>query len=262
MIAAKARVPSTQPEFALALSPVRDSDHFPMPPVSATAEAPWQAGLHSARATLKPGLLLIAAAVGVVAAYYQNPVMHAWLEQVAAIRQQGGFAFAAAAMMIFAGVLPFLYLRLDPVTATAHPWPHLLFFAALWAYKGIEIDLLYRGLAITFGSGHDWPTVGKKMLCDQLLYNPLFAAPYGVLLYAWKDAGFRWSTALADLRTPRWYYRRVLPVMIAVWAVWVPAVCCIYALPLALQIPLNSVINCFWVILFSHITGRQNRQPV
>ena len=230
-----------------------------MPASAATVEAPWQAGLHSAKATLKPGLLLIAAAAGVVLAYYHNATVHDWLEQVAAFRERGGFAFAAAMMMIFAGVLPFLYLRLDPVTAPSHPWPHLVFLAALWAYKGVEVDLLYRGATVLFGSGHDWLTVAKKMLFDQLVYNPLFAAPYGVLLYAWKDAGFHWSAPLADLRASRWYYRRVLPVMIAVWFVWVPAVCCIYALPLALQIPLNSVINCFWVILFSHITGRQNR---
>ena len=230
-----------------------------MPTEAATAEAPWQAGLHSAKATIKPGLLLIAAAVAVVVAYYHNAAVHDWLEQVAAIRQRGGFAFAALVMMLFAGVLPFLYLRLDRATAAGHPWPHLLFFAALWAYKGVEVDLLYRGLAAVFGTGHDWVTVGQKMLFDQLVYNPLFAAPYGVLLYGWKDAGFRWAAPLADLRAGRWYYRRILPVMIAVWAVWIPAVCCIYALPLALQIPLNSVINCFWVILFSHITGRQNR---
>jgi hypothetical protein len=226
---------------------------------SATAEAPWRAGLHSARATLKPGLLLIAAAVGVVVSYYRNDSMHAWLEQVAVWRQRGGFAFAATMMAVFAGVLPFLYLRLERADRSPHPWPQLLFLTAFWAYKGIEVDLLYRGLTVIFGSGHDWLTVGEKMLCDQLLYNPLFAAPYGVLLYAWKDAGFHWAAPLADLRTPAWYHRRILPVMIAVWVVWIPAVCCIYALPLALQIPLNTVINCFWVILFSHLTSRQNR---
>lgn len=228
-------------------------------PTAPSTEAPWQAGLHSARATLKPGLLLIAAAAGVVAAYYQSPAVHDWLEQVAAIRQRGGFAFSAAMMMVFAGVLPFLFLRLDPVTSSSHPWPHLIFFAAFWAYKGVEVDGLYRGLETFFGSGHDWLTIGRKMLVDQFVYNPLFAAPCGVLLYAWKDAGFRWSAPLTDLRMNRWYYRRILPVMIAVWAIWIPAVCCIYALPLALQLPFSSVINCFWVILFSHLTGRQHR---
>ena len=79
-----------------------------------------------------------------------------------------------------------------------------------------------------------------------------------MFLYDWKDAGFRWAAPLADLRAGRWYYRRILPVMIAVWAVWIPTVCCVYALPLALQLPLASVMNCLWAILFSHLTIRQN----
>ena len=68
--------------------------------------------------------------------------------------------------------------------------------------------------------------------------------------------GFRWAVPLGDLRAPGWYARRVLPVMIAVWGVWVPAVACIYALPLPLQLPLCCLVNCFWVILFSLITAR------
>ena len=31
-----------------------------------------------------------------------------------------------------------------------------------------------------------------------------------------------------------------------------------YAMPPALQLPLNSFVNCFWVILFSLIVARQN----
>ncbi len=68
----------------------------------------------------------------------------------------------------------------------------------------------------------------------------------------WTDYPF------ADLRRPRWYQRRVLAVMIGVFGVWVPAAACIYAMPPALQLPLNSFVNCFWVILFSLIVARQN----
>jgi hypothetical protein len=222
-------------------------------------EAPWRAGWRAAVALRGPALLLAAISGGVVALYYHNPAARGALEAVAAFRARHGLLFSAAASTLFAGLVPFLYLRLHPATKASHPWPHVFFFAAFWAYKGVEVDLLYQLQSALFGAAPTLATVLKKMLFDQLVYNPLFAAVYGVLIYGWKDAGFRWGPPLADLRAPRWYARRVLPVMIAVWGVWVPTVSCIYALPLALQMPLNVLVNCFWVILFSLITVRQNR---
>ncbi|MBI2516251.1 MAG: hypothetical protein HYV95_04985 [Opitutae bacterium] len=223
-------------------------------------EAPWRAGLDCARALAVPGLALFATACGVVFAYYQVPAARGALEQLAEWRMRGGFAYSAGSTALLAGAIPFLYLHFDPATRAKHPWPHLAFFTLFWGYKGIEIDLLYRLQDRLFGSCVCLGPVAEKMLVDQFIYNPLFAAPYGVLLYACKDAGWRWAPARADLRAGRWYYRRVLPVMIAVWAVWIPTVCCVYALPLALQLPLNSVVNCFWVILFSHLTVRPNQR--
>lgn len=220
-------------------------------------EAPWRAGLHSARATALPGFVLVGAAAVVVTSYYHVPAVHAVLEELAHFRTRGGFYYSAVSTALFAGVIPFLYLRASLATRALHPWPHLVFFAVFWGYKGIEIDALYRLQTAVFGADSNASTVLAKMLVDQLVYNGLFAAPYGVLVYAWKDAGFRWAGPLADLRRPRWYARRVLPVMIAVMSVWVPAVLCIYSMPLALQLPLNSLISCFWVILFSLIMVRQ-----
>lgn len=219
-------------------------------------ESPWRAGWRSARATAGPGAVLVSAAALVVVAYHQSPLFHAALEHVAAFRVRWGLAYSVVATSLFAGVIPFLYLRLNRATAGTHPWPHLVFFAVFWGWKGAEVDLFYRLQDALFGAGTDLTTIGSKLLFDQVVYNGCYAAPYGVLVYGWKDAGFRWTEPLADLRRSRWYYRRVLPVMIAVMGVWIPAAACIYSLPLALQLPLNSIVNCFWVILFSLLTAR------
>lgn len=234
------------------------SDGLPTHTAPST-EAPWRAGVESARRAALPGAVLVGLAAAVVVSYYASPTVQTALDGLAVFRAHWGYVFSAVMTSLAAGVVPFLYLRLHPTTRATHPWPHLLFFAAFWAYKGLEVDAFYRAQALVFGNVSDVPTVLAKMLVDQLPYNGLWAAPLAVLCYAWKDAGFRWGPALADWRAPRWYARRVLPVMIAVWGVWVPTVCCIYALPLALQLPLCALVNCFWVILFSLITARGPR---
>lgn len=224
--------------------------------VSAAPEPPWRIGLDCARRLVLPGLLLVAAAAALVTSYYHVPAVRAWLDEIAQFRLRWGWGFSMVVQALCAGLIPFLYLHFHPATRAANPAHHGVFFVAFWSYKGLEVDAFYRLQSAVFGDGPHLAIIVAKMLVDQVVYNGLFAAPVAVLVYAWKDAGFRWEQPLADFRAPRWYYRRVLPVMLAVWAVWVPGVCCIYALPLALQVPFAALLNCFWVILFSLMTAR------
>lgn len=224
-----------------------------------TEEAPWLAGWHGVRALIGPGLVLQAAAVGLVLAYYYLPAAHGLFERLAAWRTAGGYWFSAASTALCGGVLPFLYLRANPATRRANPWPHLIFFVLFWAWKGAETDLWYRILSAVFGNDNRVGTIARKVACDQFGWNALYAGPIGNLCIAWKDAGFRWAPVVADVRAGRWYYRRVLPVILSVWAVWIPVVTCVYALPAPLQIPLFSIVLCFWSLLFASITARQNQ---
>ena len=222
-------------------------------------EPPWQAGLHSIRALLVPGLALQAGAVGLVLAYYFAPTTAGFFAELARWQSNGGFAFSAASTALCGGLLPFLFLRLDGATRAGHPWAHLPFFVFFWAWKGAEVDLWYRILAAWYGEGHDFATIAKKVVTDQFGFNAIYASPIGSLCFAWKDAGFRWGPVAADVRAGRWYARRIVPVLCAVWFLWIPVVSCVYALPLPLQMPLFNVVLCFWAMLFSHITARQNR---
>jgi len=222
-------------------------------------EAPWQAGLHSLRVLLVPGLILQAVAIALVLAYYFVPATGAVFAELAHWQTAGGIAFSTASTVLCGGVLPFLFLRWHPGTRAANPWPHLVFYLVFWAWKGAEVDLWYRTLSWLYGHDHTVGIIVKKVLSDQLGYNPLYATPISLVCFGWKDAGFRWAPVAADLRAGRWYARRVLPVLIAVWFIWLPVVTCVYSLPEPLQMPLFNVVLCFWSMLFAHITARQNQ---
>lgn len=228
--------------------------------LSPVETAPWAAGRQSLRALLVPGLLLQAVALSLVLAYYFLPASASLFATLARWQSAGGFAFSAASTVLCGSLLPFLFLRLHPDTRDAHPWPHLVFFVCYWAWKGAEVDLWYRTLAWLHGDGHGVTTIVRKVLSDQFGYNPLYATPVSSLCFAWKDAGFRWAPVAADLRAGRWYFRRVLPVLLTMWFIWIPVVTCVYALPSPLQMPLFNIVLCFWSMLFAHLTGRQNHR--
>jgi hypothetical protein len=231
----------------------------PSPSRSSTPEAPWRAGLRGVRALFVPGLVLQTAAVGVVLAYYFVPATAGVFNHLAHWQSAGGFAFSAATTALCGGLLPFLFMRLDPATRARSPWPHLGFFVLFWAWKGVEVDFWYRTLAWLYGTDPGVGTIVRKVVTDQFIYNPLYASPVGNLFFAWKDAGFRWAPVFADVRAGRWYQRSVLPVLLAVWSLWIPVTACIYALPSPLQMPLFNIVLCFWSMLFSHIVAQQNQ---
>jgi hypothetical protein len=219
-----------------------------------TREAPWAAGLRGARANLLPGLALQAFALALVLAYFWHAPTHAALDRLSAWRSELGVTFASLSTGLFGGLLPFLYLK---ATSDRYTWPQGALITAFWAYKGLEIDLWYRALAHLVGEGHAPATVATKMLLDQFLYCPLIAIPLTTLAYAYAETHFNARAVLTDLRAPRWYARRVLPLLLSNLGVWVPAVCIIYALPTPLQLPLQNIVLCFFTLLLAHLARQQ-----
>ena len=227
-------------------------------PEEQDSEPVWRAGLRGARANLAPGLALQAFAVALVLAYYRWPAAEAALHSVTGWRARYGVLFPVALTALFGGVIPFLYLRARPATRAAHPWRDLWFFAGYWAYRGLEIDLFYRGLAVVVGTGHDVGTLAMKVVLDQFVYCSLVAVPMMVVAFGWRAEGYSWRRLRERLRG-RFLRHEMLPLYIANCAIWIPAVTAIYALPLPLQLPLCNVVLCFYTLLVSHLAAQQAR---
>ena len=220
-------------------------------------EAPWRSGLRSAQANLRPGLVLQVAALALVIAYYQHEPTRAALNRLALWRAEAGVAFAMTTTGIFGGLLPFLYLRSQSATRHQYNWAQGASITAFWAYKGFEVDFWYRLLARFVGGGHEAKTIAIKSLLDQFIYCPLFAVPITALIYFWTETRFDGAATAADVSAGGWYRRRVLPVLISNFGVWLPAVGVIYALPTPLQLPLQNLVLCFFTLLVSHQTRRR-----
>lgn len=226
-------------------------------PVSPSLRASWQAGLHGARANVLPGLALQAGALALVLAYYWHPPTRELLGRIEAWRIAAGFASSFLTTAIFGGLLPLVLLWSQPATRNRYDRRQGAALIAFWGYKGIEVDLWYRLMALMFGEGLDWQTITLKSLCDQFIYCPFFAIPVTVLAYEWIAARFDGTAVIADIRAGGWYWRRGLSVLVSSTVVWTPAVFIIYALPTALQLPLQNLVLCFYTLLVAHLTARR-----
>jgi hypothetical protein len=129
------------------------------------------------------------------------------------------------------------------------PTSHVWFFVILWGLKGMEVDLLYRCQVMMFGEGKDFVTLLSKTLFDQFIYVPIWGLTSCAIAMTWRQCGFNFGKTLRALSDKRWWTDSLMVMLVPNWLIWIVAVVAIYCLPLALQVPVQNLVLCFWCIL-------------
>ena len=212
-------------------------------------------GLAAAWQVRLPAAMLWLFGVGLVAGYRGFPPLSKGLAELVALREEWGWVFPVLSTALFGGLLPSLiprWLRASGPRISAFDAAANTFF---WGLKGVELDVLYRVQAALFGADPHGATVLMKTLVDQALYVPAFGLANVVLFRTWQTQRYAWRGAWTELRRS-WYRRCVLPVLIPNWLVWIPAVALIYCLPVPLQLPIQNLVLCFWVLVLTLLTER------
>ena len=218
---------------------------------------PFTLGWEAARANAIPALIIQAFMLALLLAYYTDHTASAALCQLAEFKRTHGLLFVIIASITAGALIPelFLILFFQRGRPGLRNLRNLLFTVPVWGFDGTLVDLLYRSEAAWFGDVVTLPVVAAKICVDQFGYNPFFAAPFGVLTYEWKNNGISLAP-LRQLFTSAHYRDKILPTLLATWAVWIPLMAIIYSLPLALQFPLFGLALSFWVLLLTYITNR------
>jgi hypothetical protein len=225
-----------------------------MPNASSLPVAPWRAGLAGARANLKPGLVLQAFALALVGGYYWVPGVAEALANLTALRDRLGLSYSILSTALFGGFIPWLVLKLSPATRDRYTGRQGLGLTGFWALKGIELHLLYAGLAVFIGTDNSVATIVKKTLFDQFVYCPLLAVPGMWIGYQWIEHQFNFGPVWARFRARGWYAREQVPILIANFGVWAPTCAILYSLPTPLQLPLQNIVLCFFTLMMAHLS--------
>lgn len=213
---------------------------------------PLQQVRAAVKANLLPGLVLWCGLAVLVLAYAWSPTVQSGLAAWGRAKQAGGYPFAFFSYAAFAVLVPEALGQLllkQPWRKTM--WADMAYATLVFGCVGITVDVFYVLQVQLFGEGNDTATIVKKMLVDQFIYSPItnFAV---IALFAWREDGYRASTwrrvVSADFLTTRY-----LPLMVALWCVWIPGVLAIYCMPTALQFPVASLILSFWILIFKFI---------
>ena len=221
------------------------------------SRTPLTLGWEAARANAVPALIIQVFMLALLIAYYTNHRVSSALAGLAEFKRAHGLLFVIVASITAGALIPelFLILFFQRGCPTLRNLRNLLFTVPVWGFDGTLVDLLYRSEAAWFGDVVTLPVVAAKICVDQFGYNPAFAAPFGVLTYEWKNNGIS-AEPLRQLFTISHYRDKIIPTLLATWAVWIPLMAIIYSVPLALQFPLFGLALSFWVLLLTYMTNR------
>lgn len=195
--------------------------------------------------------------MAILIAYYASSTCAEWFGRLARYKEDHGLVFVVVSAIIAGAIVPelFVIVFFQKGKPSRQNLRNLAFTVPTWALDGILVDFMYRINAIWFGDVVTLPVVFAKICVDQLGYNPFLAAPSEVLVYEWKNDGFSWKSVRRAL-TWEHYKGKIVPTLLATWAVWAPLMAIIYSLPFALQFPLFSIALTFWVLLLTYMTNR------
>ncbi len=218
---------------------------------------PLSIGWDAAKANAVPAFILQALMLALLLGYYFSPAVATALESLAELRKGNEISFVIIAAVVAGAIVPeiFLVVFFQEGKPNAQNLRNLAFTIPTWAADGLLVDWMYRLNAFWFGDVVTLPVLIAKICVDQFGYNPFIAAPSEVLIYEWKNEGFSWASARRAL-TWQHYRDKIVPTLFATWAVWMPLMAIIYALPLPLQFPLFSIALTFWVLLLTYMTNR------
>ena len=221
-------------------------------------ERPLSVGLRAARANLVPALVIQAAVVSVVLAYYLWEPARAWLARAAELKREGGYLFSLVAGVLAGGLLPELLTvaAFQRGRVRRENLGGLAFGACFWGVMGVVVDALYRAQALAFGPGVDFATVLKKTFVDQFLFTPFVSIPLTVVVFEWRQQGYRLG-GVARALGRGFYRRKVLPAVVSGLGFWLPVVVFVYCLPPPLQFPLFTLALTLWVMIFTWISRAQ-----
>ena len=220
-----------------------------------TFAKPLKNAARAAKVNLVPGLILQSFALIIVLLYYFYSPSRPIFEKISEYKIKYGYFFSMVSTSFFGAVLPFLFLLIQKSTRKLAIPGSLPFLLLFWGFKGVEIDVLYRIQAFFFGTELKWSVVFPKILVDQFVYVTIWGGPTMVLFLYWNDCGYSFAKVKKVLNK-RFYPDHIFPVVVSNWAVWLPAVTLVYCLPLALQVPIENIILCFWVLMLTIITPK------
>lgn len=186
--------------------------------------------------------------------FFQNILSH-----IEDTKKNTGFYFSFIIYACFGSIVPeIMKILFIENKIKIENFYNILFGIILWGIIGIYTDIIYKIQQILFGYETSIGILIKKTLADQLFFSPLAAFIITSCLFLYKNKHEIYK--IKYIFTKYFLIEYIIPVIIALWLVWIPGMLVVYSMPSNLQLPVASFIMCFWSLIITFMAGNNNHQ--
>ena len=211
-------------------------------------EESFRVALRSFRANAVPIAVLWLVAGLTVAGYYRVPAVRSLLEPLSVWQCRSGWIAAFLNRAVFCGLVPGVFLVFLPALRPPKVGRTVLAYCLWGGLWGILGDGFFLLQSAAFGDGHDFATLAKKTLVDQLVWTVAICTPANAVFFPWVEGGFAKTGSVR---------RGFFPMLFSNWIVWMPVMVAVYAFPLPLQVQLVGLAGALWMLVALRIGRRK-----
>lgn len=217
-----------------------------------------EVGWRSVKANAVPMVILWVLSVALVVSYYHVALVAEFLRHVLEWQVRYGHLAASANRVLFSSVIPWTFMMCCGTSRPRRPFAVLLATSIYCGLFGIVLEIMYVTHARVFGTGIDFCTLLMKTLSAQFLWTPIVYSPASTVFFFWVACDFSFARLRAGW-PKHFFMSAVLPNLVSNWAVWIPSIFVIHALPTPLQIQLSGLVGSFWTLVLLTLGRHVNR---
>ena len=207
-------------------------------------------GLSTAKTYSKFGAIVWGIGLILIGLSFVWPWWKGALEAIGKFKEETGITFAIICTMVAGGIVPTIVHYLAEDDEDQMKARQSLGKILYWAASGAIAFYFIEWQTKFWGEDREPLTVLQKVSFDQLVFAVFVNTNLVVFFYLLIDQDYSWERVKAALRR-KVFFHRYLVLLIASYAVWLPAKVVIYAVPADLTFPFQTLMICLWGVILN-----------
>lgn len=202
---------------------------------------------------LIPAIVIIILEVIIVVLYEMETFMTVWLEALAEIKFDFGYLYSFLATGLFMGIIPWIFALIKRRVPMDKKLTSFIFMFCMYGMIGVQSDAFYRIQNSLFGD-NGMVSVILKVCVDQFIWTVFYMSHVNYWT-SWILSNNLTTPVCSKQMLYRYLSQDWIIGLIGGYIIWIPSCITIYSFQEDLQMIMNNLIGCFFVIVMNTITS-------